>query len=66
MLLSNCAFCGNKIQGSSKIKNSIMYYSRILRIFKLISLKRIKSLTIFLLAGDKFMPELHLRQPGFT
>ena len=20
----------------------------------------------FLLAGDKFMPELHLRQPGFT
>ena len=21
---------------------------------------------IFLLAGDKFMPELHLKQPGFT
>ena len=20
----------------------------------------------FLLAGDKFMPEMHLRQPGFT
>ena len=20
----------------------------------------------FLLAGDKFMPEIHLRQPGFT
>ena len=20
----------------------------------------------FLLAGDKFMPELHLKQPGFT
>ena len=21
---------------------------------------------MFLLAGDKFMPEIHLRQPGFT
>ena len=23
-------------------------------------------LTTFLLAGDKFMPEMYLRQPGFT
>ena len=25
-----------------------------------------KIITKFLLAGDKFMPEMHLRQPGFT
>ena len=32
----------------------------------MISLKSIKSLNQFLLTGDKFMPELHLKQPGFT
>ena len=25
-----------------------------------------KSINKFLLAGDKFMPELHLKNPGFT
>ena len=25
-----------------------------------------KIVTRFLLAGDKFMPEIHLKQPGFT
>ena len=25
-----------------------------------------KVINIFLLTGDKFMPELHLKQPGFT
>ena len=25
-----------------------------------------KTVSMFLLAGDKFMPEMHLRQPGFT
>ena len=25
-----------------------------------------KVINKFLLAGDKFMPEMHLRQPGFT
>ena len=25
-----------------------------------------KTINKFLLAGDKFMPEIHLRQPGFT
>ena len=25
-----------------------------------------KIVNMFLLAGDKFIPELHLRQPGFT
>ena len=25
-----------------------------------------KTMNKFLLAGDKFMPEMHLKQPGFT
>ena len=25
-----------------------------------------ETINIFLLAGDKFMPEMHLRQPEFT
>ena len=29
-------------------------------------LKMNKIVSKFLLAGDKFMPELHLSQPGFT
>ena len=32
----------------------------------LINLKRINSLTFFLLTGDKFIAKLHLKQPGFT
>ena len=40
-----------------KIKNSPIL---------MITLKRTESLTNFYLTGDKFMPELHLKQPGFT
>ena len=32
--------------------------------FECIIMKKI--VTKFLLAGDKFMPEIHLKQPGFT
>ena len=32
--------------------------------FEIIKLNEI--LNKFLLAGDKFMPEMHLKQPGFT
>ena len=30
------------------------------------SYKTNEKVTTFLLAGDKFMPEVHLNQPGFT
>ena len=58
MLLSNCTFVVWKNQLLSKIKKLI--------VFQITSLKWIKSLTNFLLTGYKFMPELHLKQPGFT
>ena len=32
--------------------------------FKIINMDELVSK--FLLAGDKFMPEMHLKQPGFT
>ena len=56
MLLSNCVVCGKKNQFSLsllEIKNST-----ILIIFQMISWKSKKSLN-----GDKFMSELHLKQP---
>ena len=30
------------------------------------SIKMNEIINTFLLAGDKFMPEMHLKQPGFT
>ena len=57
MLLSSCAIYGKKNQLLLKIENSTIL---------MINLKWIRSLTIFLLAGDKFIPELHLIQPGFN
>ena len=32
----------------------------------MISLKFVKIFNKFLLTGDKFIPEFHLKQPGFT
>ena len=34
--------------------------------FKLVRIKMNEIINKFLLAGDKFMPEIHLKQPGFT
>ena len=59
-------FVARKNRRSLKTKNSIKKYSTMLVIFEMISLKWTKSLTIFLLTGDKFMREMHLKQPGFT
>ena len=39
MFLSNCAVCGKKNQDSLEIKNFVKHYSRILVIFKTISLR---------------------------
>ena len=55
MLLSNCAVCGKK--KSTFIKNKELSNDQF---------KMNKIINKFLFTGDKFMPELHLRQPGFT
>ena len=58
MLVSYCAICGKKksIFIKSHESNSTSYDQY----------KMNKIINKFLLTGDKFMPELHLKQPGFT
>ena len=56
MLLSNCAVCGKK--KLSFIKNKELH--------NFDYVKMIKISNKFLLTGEKFMPELNLKQPGFT
>ena len=56
MLFSNCAFCGKK--KSSFIKNKeLNNYDQF---------KMNKIINKFSLMGNKFRPESHLKQPGFT
>ena len=61
MLLSNCAVCGKK--KSPFIKNKELHnFDNISND----SFKMNTTINKFLLTGDKFMPELHLKQLGFT
>ena len=59
MLLLNCAVCSKK--KSRLIKSQEVHEAIVLRKFKMN-----KIINKFLLTGDKLMPKLHLRQPGFT
>ena len=56
MLLSNCTVCGKK--KSTFVKNKELHNFDLFKMNKMINK--------FLLSGDKFMPEFHLKQPGFT
>ena len=56
MFLSNCAVCSKK--KSTFIKNKELHNFDEFIMNKIINK--------FLLTGDKFMPELHLKQAGFT
>ena len=57
MLLSNCAICGKK--KPTFIKNKELHNFNV-------KFKMTKIINKFLLTGDTFMSELHLKQPGFT
>ena len=43
-----------------------MYQYWVMFCFRLVHIKMNEVISKFLLAGDKFMPEMHLKQPGFT
>ena len=58
MLLPNCTFYGKK--KSNFIKNQELYN------FNNVSNDKFKIFNKFLLTGDKFIPEFHLKQPRFT
>ena len=77
MVSSNCAVSGSKKMRFIKEQEESGFLTGLLMIkspFKGIPLlgniiyrdKMNEIVNTFLLAGDKFMPEMHLRQPGFT
>ena len=59
MLLSNYAICGNKKSTFIKIEQLHNFNNIWINQFKLN-----KTINKFLLTGDRFMPDLHLKQPG--
>ena len=78
MILSKCAICGNKKSRFIKnqeakgllrnlgIKTPLSKVPTLSDILFRMHIKMNKIINKFLLAGDKFMPEMHLKQPGFT
>ena len=79
MLLSKCATCGSKksrfikkqakrllISLGLKTPLNKIRWSFVLNVIPLNIYKMNELVNKFLLAGDKFMPQMHLKQPGFT
>ena len=74
MLSSNCAVCNSKKsrcikeQEASDLLSSLGVKIPLSQIFilDLFRYKMNKIINKFLFAGDKFMPQMHLRQPRFT
>ena len=77
MLFSKCAMCSSKTsrfikkQEASGLLSSLGIRTPLIQVtvlgsILLLSYKMNKIIHTFLLAGDKFMPQMHLRQPWFT
>ena len=69
MVLSKCAICGSKKSKFIKEQQAKGLLSNLgikTPLNKISSYKMNNIINKFLLAGDKFMPEMHLRQPQFT
>ena len=76
IILSTCAICGSKKSKFIKEQEAKGLLSNLglrtplnsstRRYFVLIKYKMNNTINKLLLAGDKFMPEIHLRQPQFT
>ena len=77
MLLQKCAVCDSKKskfineQEASRLLSNLGIKTRLSKIplvvpFLFWEYKMNEIFNKFLLAGEKFMPEIHLRQPGFT
>ena len=77
MILSKCAICGSKksrsikSQGAKGLLSNLGIRTPLNKVpvlgdiyFKCVYMNEI--VNKFLLAGDTFMPEMHLKQPGFT
>ena len=78
MILSKCATCGSKksrfiknqeakgLLSNLGIKTPLSKVPILGDILFWMHIKMNEIVNKFLLAGDKFMPEMHLKQPGFT
>ena len=77
MLFPKCAMCSSKTsrfikkQEASGLLSSLGIRTPLIQVtvlgsILLLSYKMNKIIHTFLLAGDKFMPQMHLRQPWFT
>ena len=67
IILSKSAICCSKKSKFIKEQQAKGLLSNLdIRYFVLIKYKMNNVINKFLLAGDKFMPEMHLRQPQFT
>ena len=79
MILSKCAIYGSKKsrffknQEAKGLLNNLGVRTPLSKVpilvifcFKLVRIKMNEVSNKFLLAGDKFMPEMHLKQSGFT
>ena len=76
--LSKCATCGSKksrfienkeakeLLTNLGIRTPFSKVPLLGEYLVLMSIRMNKVVNMFLLAGDKFMPEMHLKQPGFT
>ena len=72
MILSKCAICGSKRsrfiknQEEKGLLNKLGIRTPILGDILFWIIKMNEILNKFLLVSGKFMPEMHLKQPGFT
>ena len=78
MILSKCAICGSKksrfiknqeakgLLSNLGLKTQLSKVPILGNIFFELHKKMNEIVNKFLLAGDKFMPERHFKQPGFT
>ena len=67
MLLSNCAVCDSKKSRFIKEQEARGLLSKLTGIrVPILSDLPIGNMNKLLLSGDKFMPEMHLMQSGFT
>ena len=74
IMQSKCSVCGIKKSRFVKEQEAKILLSNLgikaplskIPLLNVLSVKMNEIVNKFLLVGDKFMPEMHLKQPGFT
>ena len=72
MVLSKCAICGSKNQETKELLSNLGIKTPLSKVPMMgdiliwMHIKMNEMVNTFLLAGDKFIPEMHLKQPGFA